>query len=86
MEEGSIICRLYDEGKVICYVRSSLWQNSIFIITMLLYLSIIVVVPSFSLSLFFSRLSLSHSLSLSLSLASQVEREARVDDGIAVSR
>ena len=66
MEEGSIICRLYDEGKVICYVRSSLWQNSIFIITMLLYyLSIIVVVPSFSLSLLQSSLSLTLSLSLS---------------------
>ena len=33
---------LYDAGKVICYVRSRLWQNYIFIINILLYLSLIV--------------------------------------------
>ena len=29
------MCWLYDAGKVICYVRSRLWQNSTFIITVL---------------------------------------------------
>ena len=67
---GSIMCWLYGAGKVIYYVRSRLWQNSIFIITLLLYLSIIVVVPSFSPSLspLFSPFSLSLALSLFFSL------------------
>ena len=47
------MCWLYDAGVVICYVRSRLWQNYIYIMTLLLYRSIIVVVPSFSPSLSF---------------------------------
>ena len=88
---------LYDAGIVICYVRSRLWQNSIFIITLLLYISfyntfsccslLLSLKSSLSLSLFSLSLSLSLSLTpLSLFLASQVEREARVDDGITVLR
>ena len=93
---GSIMCWLQCADKVICCVRSRLWQNSIFIITVAIsfYNSCCALLLSFCLSPLFSPLSLSFSLSLSLSLslylpfplASQVEREARVDDGIGVSR
>ena len=93
---GSIMFWLQCAGKAICRVRSRLWQHSIFIITVAIsfYNSCRALLLSFSLSPLFSSFSLSFFLSLSLSLslylpfplASQVEREARVDDGIGVSR
>ena len=87
------MCWLQCAGKVICYVLSRLWQNSIFYynsIAISFYNSCCALFLSFSLSLSLSPppppVQSFLSLYLDLSLASQVEREARVDDGIAVSR
>ena len=63
---GSIMCWLQCADKVICCVRSRLWQNSIFIITVAIsfYNSCCALLLSFCLSPLFSPLSLSFSLSL----------------------
>ena len=68
---GSIMCWLQCADKVICCVRSRLWQNSIFIITVAIsfYNSCCALLLSLPLVQSFLSLFLSFSLSLSLSLS-----------------